>query len=264
MKYAKYIIIPFFLLFIACGNSKKEQKEANTSSKKAENQQKDAEQTQKKTKLKTEKREYKSNDYTISYEVITEGGDAVKGKIDAVLLKALVYQNDKYKNLEAFEKSLKNKQYKISSSDCPNASREFSATIGQVGEVISITINDYSFECGVHGNGSTKVSHFHIQSGKEVSLRELLKDEKRFTQEVEKQFCKDNKLEKNNTAYASAGYEGFSGGFFLAKNYSFENDGIRFIYNPYEAGPYTLPPFDVKVSYDKVKSYLTEKNPLGI
>lgn len=265
MNCSKYILIPFILLFVACGRGKKEQKETNAEhNNKTENQQKDAENSKKNTKIKTEKREFKDDGYTIAYEIITEGGEEVKEKVHKALLKSLVFENKKYKTLDDFEKILKEKKYKVKSADCANASREFNATINQVGDIVGVSISDYSFECGAHGNGLTTAQHFHAQSGKEITLKDVFKDEKGVKNEVEKQFCADNKLEKNNGAYASAGYDGFAGGFFLAKNYSFEKDGIRFIYNSYEAGPYTLPPFDVKVSYDKVKSYMAENNPLGI
>lgn len=269
MNCAKYILIPFILVLVACGGSKKEQKDAKESNaqnknKTEENQQKDAEKNPKSTKIKTKKREFKGDGYTITYEVITEGSDEIKQKVHTAILKGLVYENKKYKTLDDFEKELQSKKYKVKSADCPNASREFNASINQVGEVVGLNISDYSFECGAHGNGSTIGHHFHAQSGKEITLKDVFKNEKGLKDEAEKQFCADNKLERNNSAYANAGYDGFAGGFVLAKNYFFEKDGIRFFYNPYEAGPYTLPPFDVKVSYDKVKSYMIDGNPLGM
>jgi hypothetical protein len=231
---------------------------------KEEKHQKDAKTEKTDPKLKTEKREFKGDGYSFSYEVITEGGGSAKEKIQAHLTKSLAGDGHNYKNIEDFEQALKSKEYGVKSEYCENASREFNSHISMTGKVVSLTVNEYTFECGAHGNGYTSVKHFHLNTGKEITLEDILKDKKRFTNQVEKQFCADTKLEKNNSAYVNAGYEGFAGGFDLAKNYSFTKNGIIFIYNSYEVGPYTLPPFDVTVTYDKVKPYMKEDNPLGI
>ncbi len=266
MNCVKYILIPFILLFVACGSGKKEEQQKTNAENNGntENQQKDAESPKKSVKFKIEKKEFKGEGYSISYEVITEGSNEIKEKVHSALLKALIPENKKYKTLDDFEKTLMQKKYNVISADCPTASREFNATLNNVGEVVGLSVSEYIFECGAHGIGSTTTQHFHIQTGKEITLKDVFKDEKGLKNEVEKQFCKDNKLEKKNSAYVEAGYEGFAEGFVLAKNYLFGKDGISFIYNPYEAGPYTLPPFDVNVKYEKVKSYMKENNPLGL
>lgn len=263
MNTLKYILLCCVLLWVACDTNKNSTKDNEqntkdtvTTSGKGE---KDSKSASVKSEIQTEKREFKGEGYTISYEVITKGSEVLKNKVHKVLLNAL---SSEYKSIEDFENALKNKKYAIKSQDCENASREFQATFYQVGEVLDLNISEYSFECGAHGVGSTTVHHFHIESGKEITLEDVIKDKKRFTNQVEKQFCEDNKLNKNPEAYVSAGFENFAGGFFLAKNYLFDKNGITFIYNPYEAGPYTLPPFDVKVSYDKIKPYMLPDNPL--
>jgi len=264
MKYYIFIFVCSFSLLVACGNSKKENKEENTSENEKK-EQKDAV-NEKSVKLKTEKKEFKddANGYNISYEVITEGNEAIKNKAHEVLLKELCGDDKDVKSLEGLEKKFKSKQYSVKSEYCENASKEFRGSFSQLGQVVSLSISQYDFQCGAHGFGSTACYHFNAQTGKEITLKDIVKDEKRFISEVEKQFCADNKLKKNPEAYVQAGYEGFAGGFALAKNYSFDKGGITFSYDPYEAGPYTLPPFDVKVSYDKIKPYLLENNPLGI
>lgn len=263
IMYLKTILFSSLFLLWACGGKKSAEKE----NKKEETEQKDAKEKDSKTekttpKLKTEKREFKGEGYTFSYEIITEGNENLKNKVHAALLKVLAEQD--YKSIEEFEQALKNKQYSVISQECPNASREFKSNISQMGKIVSLNIVEYSFQCGAHGLGYNSVNHFHEETGKEITLKDIVKDQKRFTNQVEKQFCADNKLEKNPSAYVQAGYHGFASGFTLSENYSFNKNGITFIYNSYEAGPYTLPPFDVSVSYDKIKPYLNADNPLGI
>jgi hypothetical protein len=264
MKYYIFIFVCSFSLLVACGNSKKENKEENTSENEKK-EQKDAV-NEKSVKLKTEKKEFEddANGYRISYEVITEGSEALKNNTHQILLKKLSGDYKDVKSLEDLEKKFKSKQYSVKSEYCENASQEFTGSFSQLGQVVSLSISQYDFQCGAHGLGSTTYYHFNAQTGKEITLNDVVKDVKGLTNEVEKQFCSDNKLKKNPEAYVQAGYDGFARGFALAKNYLFDKGGITFSYNPYEAGPYTLPPFDVKVSYDKIKPYLLENNPLGI
>lgn len=261
MMYLKTILFYSLFLLWSCDGKKSAEKE----NKKEETEQKEAKEAKTEkttTKLKTEKREFKGEGYTLSYEIIMEGSENLKNKVHAVLLKRLV--SDNYKSIEEFEKAVKNKEYSVKSEYCENASRDFNASIRQKGQVISLLVNEYTFECGAHGLGATTVAHFHAETGKEITLKDIIGNEKAIKNQAEEQFCADRKLEKKNEAYINAGYNGFAAGFFLAENYLFGKDDIIFMYNPYEAGPYTLPPFDVTVSYSKIKPYLNKDNLLEI
>ncbi|MCS7075958.1 MAG: RsiV family protein [Bacteroidia bacterium] len=252
------ILLAFAILVWGCYTKKSENKEGSLIQHKNTFEQVNK-RNPKAEKIKTQKKEFKGDGYTITYQVIVEGNEVIKNRVHDALLKSLA-PDSKYKNLEDFEKLLKAKKYSVKSDYCNNASRDFSSTIYQVGKVVSINNSEYTFDCGAHGNGYTEVQHFHLETGRPISLNDIFKNQKGLKDEVEKQFCADNKLEKNLDAYISAGYEGFADGFILAKNYFFDDNGISFFYNAYEVGPYTLPPFAVKVKYDKIKPFLHENN----
>ena len=212
--------------------------------------------------IKIEKKDFKGDDFSLSYSILIEGSENLKAKIHPLLFSKIL--GEQYKSLNELENAIQNKSFKVSDEHCPNASWDFHSNISQLGSVVSLEMNESSFFCGAHPNSYSSVHHFHAISGDTITLNDIFIDLNKITELAENQFCTDNKLKKGNKFYLDAGYESFGNGFFLSKNYAFDKSGIVFIYNRYEAGPYTLPPFDVKISFEQLKPFLKPNNVLGI
>jgi hypothetical protein len=133
---------------------------------------------------------------------------------------------------------------------------------------LTLEFSNYLFEGGAHPNSATEYKTYDLILLKEVKAADLfinLEDEG-FLRLGEKYFRKDNKLDEN-ASFADAGYftmgeeENFDtspryGKFRFNDNYALTKDGIQFMYNPYEIGPYALGPSKFIIPYSELKPYL--------
>lgn len=123
-------------------------------------------------------------------------------------------------------------------------------------KVVSYEINSYDFEGGAHGSASSFGCTFRKSDGRRLG-REILKDN--YDENWEKMY--NGALKKY--LEVSSDQELFSalfveGGIIPAPQMEpyFTKEGLRFVYQQYEIGPYAIGMPEVVIPYAKLKPYL--------
>ncbi|MCU0422739.1 MAG: DUF3298 and DUF4163 domain-containing protein [Bacteroidia bacterium] len=104
---------------------------------------------------------------------------------------------------------------------------------------LRLLLNDYTG--GAHGMQSDLFSTFNRSTKKEITLKSLFNDSaiKKLSQVAELQFKKHYKLTDSLTL-EQAGFWFKDDVFQLNENFAIHNEGITWLYNPYEIAPYAF------------------------
>ena len=147
---------------------------------------------------------------------------------------------------------------------CPDCENSRALFISEYDNLATINYTESYFCCGAHDSYASVMKSYDIKMGKPVQLSDIFmaKAEAIFKKEIEKQIRKAYDIPPKQNL-ADYGYHGFGEGIVLAENWLIENGEIRFVYNPYEVGPWALPPPYVEISLNKVKPYIKRDGPLA-
>lgn len=128
-------------------------------------------------------------------------------------------------------------------------------------DIWSYELSSYIFTGGAHGIYTTTYQTFDMKKGKSLLLDDLINEKSRTTVDelLRKQFAVDLKMKKIDEQNK--------------KDYNFEDivatdnfyagkDGITWLYNPYEIGPYYLGQTCITLSYSVLSSYLLPECPI--
>ncbi len=123
--------------------------------------------------------------------------------------------------------------------------------------LISLVATNESFAGGAHGSYGTYFINVDPKTGKRIILSDMLKPgyEAALLKAGEEEFRKALEL-SDSVTYSDAGYEFPNDVFQLNDNYGFTKEGIRFVFNIYEVGPYVLGAQDFVIPYEKIKDWL--------
>jgi uncharacterized protein len=130
---------------------------------------------------------------------------------------------------------------------------------------VTVAVEFYGFSGGAHGYGATECTLVDLRSGKAVDpagvfvpgdewLKGLIQ---LVATDLKKQFVDkpgfDDALEPNNLAKLLR----------EARHYCWRAGRLELIFNAYEVGPYVSGPFEVELSYDKLKPWLRPGGPIA-
>lgn len=121
---------------------------------------------------------------------------------------------------------------------------------------ITVRLDSYAYTGGAHPNSYTAFYNFDRQTGRNLSIRDLVSDTTALLPLVEKAFRQKQDIRPEQDLEAE-GYFLEDGRFFLPENVGISRDGLVFYYNPYEIGAYALGPIDVLVPYAQLEDILT-------
>jgi hypothetical protein len=176
------------------------------------------------------------NDEAVAQKINAQIASAITGKKNNTNLRAFV---NKVKSLSEIEEAA-NDEYSCSLIDTTN-------------RLISIAINNFQMAYGAaHPNAMTTVLNFDLETGSIIGIKDVLVEDylKSLKGIVMKKFLKKN------------GKEGWDfsnvNNFKLSENIALEKKGIRFMYNPYEIGPYAAGAPEVLVTWDELKDLRKE------
>ena len=134
--------------------------------------------------------------------------------------------------------------------------RKVNILLNQSG-ILSLEYIEYSFLGGAHPNGVRTFLNLNTETGKEISLDELLVKgyEKKLNSIGEKNFRVvrnlkgDDELEKN-------GFWFKDNKFALNKNFLITRSGLTFYFNDYEIAPHVMSPTEVIIKFDDLKDLI--------
>ncbi len=122
--------------------------------------------------------------------------------------------------------------------------------------ILGISLFDYSYTGGAHGNSFIQFLNYDLISGKELGLKEFILDSdgSAFTQFSENQFRISQNI-KPETAWSEADFW-FEEGFYLPENFKISDQGLHFIYNSYEIAPYAIGQIELLIGWKELEPFL--------
>lgn len=141
--------------------------------------------------------------------------------------------------------------------DCPECTLDETVSLVEAGHVVSLTYSFSEYCCGAHGMYMSLTRNYDIRTGQELELADVFKagfDVK--AKELGEKLLRKSENIDPEQSLADFGYEDFSEGIVLSNNYEFGPSGIYFYYNPYEAGPWSMPPPAFTIPYADVMDFI--------
>jgi hypothetical protein len=139
--------------------------------------------------------------------------------------------------------------------EAPYTLESNAAVIRQDSGLVTIQVDRYAYTGGAHGSDYTGFINWSTKDNKAIQLSDILKDGYRdkLTPVGEKIFRAQEKLSDTGSL---ANYLFANGKFTLNNNFLVTPIGIRFLYNEYEAKPYSEGPTELLIPYVQIKSLL--------
>jgi hypothetical protein len=124
--------------------------------------------------------------------------------------------------------------------------------------ILSVSNINFTYLGGAHPNTLFTLVSFDLATGKKITTADLFKPgfEKKLYELGEKQFRKFYQLDDNKSLNDQGFW--FEDGFKLNDNFYITKAGIKFLFNPYEVGPYALGAPEVYFRFSDIKDLLRE------
>jgi hypothetical protein len=118
--------------------------------------------------------------------------------------------------------------------------REEIKVVFQSASVVSLSVSEYTFTGGAHGDFSTVFYNVHPVSGRLLTLSDFIKPdgESKLEHLAEQKFRQTRQIPAEQSL-TEAGYWFENDVFYLTDNMAVQEDGMLFLYNPYEIAPYS-------------------------
>lgn len=122
-------------------------------------------------------------------------------------------------------------------------------------KVLTVRIETSAYTGGAHPSSNLALYMFDRETGRALSLTDLVSDTTALLNVVERTFRRQQEL-LPKTNLEEEGYFLQDGRFFLPANIGVNRTGMIFYYNPYEIASYALGPIEVTVPYDQLGGIL--------
>ncbi len=127
-------------------------------------------------------------------------------------------------------------------------------------KVFTLKHSESSYAGGAHPNSFTNYYHFNPKNGEQFTLASFFNKgyETKLTALAEKAFRKKLSISPN-TSLEDEGFWFKNKVFTLTENFWWDNEGIHFLYNPYEVAAYAVGAIEISVSYNTINELLKEE-----
>lgn len=141
---------------------------------------------------------------------------------------------------------------------------EFTSIAFNSDNILSLEISEYLFTGGAHGNSYFSLSSFNLATGEKINLDDIFYGDykNRLNKTGEKIFREQYQADSTQSLY-DQGFFGFENGFALNDNFDLYKGGIKFQFNPYEAGAYVLGAPEVFIPYSQIRDIIRDDSPPG-
>lgn len=130
-------------------------------------------------------------------------------------------------------------------------------TVHAGSKALTVKFETYAYTGGAHPNSSLSFYTFDRESGRMLTLSDMIADTTALLGVLEQAFRQQqNLLPKTNLE--EQGYFLRDGRFFLPANVGTSREGMVFYYNPYEIAAYAVGPIQVTVPYEKLNGILRD------
>lgn len=140
---------------------------------------------------------------------------------------------------------------------------EFTSITFNSDNILSLEISENLYTGGAHGNSSFSLFSFNLENGEQIKLDDIFKgDYKTVLNKVgEKIFREHYQADPSQSLY-DQGFFGFENGFALNENFDLYKGGIKFQFNPYEAGAYVLGAPEVFIPWSEIRDIVRTDGPV--
>ncbi len=150
--------------------------------------------------------------------------------------------------------------FKRDKAEFPDMAADYFAEINitalaQNKNLYSFEMHQYLFTGGAHGYGSASFLNVDPNTGKEITLKEMIKQKKEFLAFAEKRFKNQHNIAADDSVN-STGFWFKDDTFNLPETAGFTNDSIIFVYNQYDITSYAEGPIELKLSRKEVEPFL--------
>jgi len=125
-----------------------------------------------------------------------------------------------------------------------------------------LTYEEDSYTGGAHGNNATNYYNYSLISGKEITLKDIIAEEKMDSLSmIGEQLFRLTKKIAPGKKLSSEGYfvftpnDSLQGKFYLNENFSLGNNGLIFFYNAYEMAPYSSGSSKIVIPYSRLRRF---------
>lgn len=127
-------------------------------------------------------------------------------------------------------------------------------------KVFTLEHSESSYAGGAHPNSFTNYYHFSPESGEQLKLANFFNKgfKSQLTSIAEKEFRRQLSINPN-TSLEDEGFWFKDKVFSLNENFWRANDGIHFLYNPYEVAAYAVGAIEITISYNTINDLLKEE-----
>jgi hypothetical protein len=214
----------------------------------------------------------------ISYPIFTTPDSTLNSYLNAVILKAVLYKSDtsSYTSVNEylsafFDDNKTLKQQGNYDDESAAWKRENSVSYyAKIGKHLTLKKYVEQYEGGAHPNAYIQFSVLDLIDKKQLKITDLLSTEDSTLLSIGERYFRKNNTIDDTIALADAGYFIFGDGedfedsprygkFHFTTNFALTKDGIEFVYNTYEIGPYAVGTSSFTIPYNEVVQYLKLK-----
>lgn len=128
-------------------------------------------------------------------------------------------------------------------------------TVHAGAKMLTVKYETFAYTGGAHPNSNLSFYTFDRETGRMLTLADMVSDTTALMAVVEKAFRNQQRL-KTGTNLEEQGYFLRDGRFFLPNNIGMSRKGMVFYYNPYEIAAYALGPIQIIVPYEQLNGIL--------
>lgn len=126
-------------------------------------------------------------------------------------------------------------------------------------KILALRFFEMNYTGGVHPNSFTRYFNFDMETAEIVRLEDILiKDYRKDLLKIAEDCFKEAMGIDKETPISATPYEFPGGKFLLPRNFAIASTGLRFCFNPYDIGPYSMGTIEFEVPYDAIISILKQ------
>lgn len=148
--------------------------------------------------------------------------------------------------------NLFNEEFHVFKTDFPESEQIWEAQIDgevlfQSPEIISVSITSYVNTGGAHGILNITFLNFESTTGKQIPNKNLFTDSDSLKEIVKKHVIEATR--KKDIVFEPENFQ-------LPQNIGYTEDGVIFLYNTFQIGPYSSGIIEFTIPFEEIKSYL--------
>ncbi len=126
--------------------------------------------------------------------------------------------------------------------------------------ILALRFYEMNYTGGVHPNSFTRYFNFDMETGEMIALEDILvNDYRKPLLSIAEKCFKQTMDIASETPIAATAYEFPGGKFLLPRNFAITNTGLRFCFNPYDIGPYSMGTIEFEVPFDEILNILKQE-----